>query len=232
MCRRVMDCPQASDAGPIVPSRLTRFDVTRHPSPRGGRSARHGAETGDTSDSRSGDTPDPRRRGGVSSYQHVYGADAALVDGLNMLRDMLSTAIRGEGGVPRTRGRPHSNEAPTRHIGAGNAGPMNGRPSGKPGGAGLIEEDTVPLTKGLPPPSKVGEPLGGGTGTPPPARPDPGDAAAEVWALIERAQAGDGGAFGSLYDRYFDTVFRFVYFRVGNRQLAEDLTADTFLRAL
>ena len=29
-----------------------------------------------------------------------------------------------------------------------------------------------------------------------------------------------------------DTVFRFIYFRVGNRQLAEDLTADTFLRAL
>ncbi len=53
-----------------------------------------------------------------------------------------------------------------------------------------------------------------------------------MWALIERAQAGDGAAFGLLYDRYFDTVFRFVYFRVGNRQLAEDLTADTFLRAL
>ena len=29
-----------------------------------------------------------------------------------------------------------------------------------------------------------------------------------------------------------DTVFRFIYFRVGNRPLAEDLTADTFLRAL
>ena len=29
-----------------------------------------------------------------------------------------------------------------------------------------------------------------------------------------------------------DTVFRFIYFRVGNRQLAEDLTSDTFLRAL
>jgi RNA polymerase sigma-70 factor, ECF subfamily len=161
----------------------------------------------------------------VSSYQHVYGAETALTNGLNMLRDMLSTAIRGEGGVPRTRGRPHSNEAPTRHIGAGNAGPINGRPAGKPGGAGLIEEDTVPLTKGTPPPTKIDTP-------PPPARPDPGDAAAEVWALIERAQAGDGAAFGLLYDRYFDTVFRFVYFRVGNRQLAEDLTADTFLRAL
>ncbi|WP_425394611.1 sigma-70 family RNA polymerase sigma factor [Actinoplanes rectilineatus] len=65
-----------------------------------------------------------------------------------------------------------------------------------------------------------------------PARPDPSDAAAEVWALVERAQGGDSEAFGLIYDRYVDTVFRFVYFRVGNRQLAEDLTSDTFLRAL
>ncbi len=65
-----------------------------------------------------------------------------------------------------------------------------------------------------------------------PSRPDPSDPAAEVWALVERAQAGEAEAFGLIYDRYVDTVFRFVYFRVGNRQLAEDLTADTFLRAL
>lgn len=65
-----------------------------------------------------------------------------------------------------------------------------------------------------------------------PSRPDAGDAAAEVWALVERAQAGESEAFGLLYDRYVDTVFKFIYFRVGNRQLAEDLTSDTFLRAL
>jgi RNA polymerase sigma-70 factor (ECF subfamily) len=55
---------------------------------------------------------------------------------------------------------------------------------------------------------------------------------AEVWALVELAQAGDRDAFGQLYDRYVDTVFRFIYFRVGNRPLAEDLVSDTFLRAL
>lgn len=65
-----------------------------------------------------------------------------------------------------------------------------------------------------------------------PSRPDPSDPATEVWALVERAQAGESEAFGLIYDRYVDTVFRFVYFRVGNRQLAEDLTSDTFLRAL
>jgi RNA polymerase sigma-70 factor (ECF subfamily) len=64
------------------------------------------------------------------------------------------------------------------------------------------------------------------------AAPDPGDAAAEVWALVERAQAGEADAFAQIYHRYLETVFRFVYFRVGNRQQAEDLTAETFVRAL
>ena len=50
--------------------------------------------------------------------------------------------------------------------------------------------------------------------------------------VVERAKAGDKQAFGELYDAYKDMVFRFVYFRVGNRRLAEDLTSDTFLRAM
>ncbi|HEY0356992.1 MAG TPA: ECF subfamily RNA polymerase sigma factor, BldN family [Mycobacteriales bacterium] len=53
-----------------------------------------------------------------------------------------------------------------------------------------------------------------------------------VWKLVERARDGDSGAFGQLYDRYVDTVYRYLYYRVGNRQLAEDLTSETFLRAL
>ncbi|MCU1658225.1 MAG: polymerase, sigma-24 subunit, subfamily [Pseudonocardiales bacterium] len=54
----------------------------------------------------------------------------------------------------------------------------------------------------------------------------------ETWALVRLAQDGDGEAFGQLYDRYVDTVFRFVYFRVNDRALAEDFTSETFLRAL
>src|SRR5580765_2318173 len=54
----------------------------------------------------------------------------------------------------------------------------------------------------------------------------------ETWRLVERAQQGDGEAFGQLYDRYFDTVYRFIYFRVNDRTLAEDFTSETFLRAL
>lgn len=55
---------------------------------------------------------------------------------------------------------------------------------------------------------------------------------AETWRLVALAQNGDGEAFGQLYDRYVDTVFRFIYFRVNDRALAEDFTSETFLRAL
>jgi RNA polymerase sigma-70 factor (ECF subfamily) len=55
---------------------------------------------------------------------------------------------------------------------------------------------------------------------------------AEVQEWVDRARAGDAEAFGRIYDRYADTVFRFIYYRVGNRWLAEDLTSETFLRAL
>jgi RNA polymerase sigma-70 factor (ECF subfamily) len=53
-----------------------------------------------------------------------------------------------------------------------------------------------------------------------------------MWRLVTLAQSGDGDAFGQLYDRYVDTVYRFVYFRVNDRTLAEDFTSETFLRAL
>ncbi len=54
----------------------------------------------------------------------------------------------------------------------------------------------------------------------------------EVWRLVSLAQAGDGEAFGQLYDRYIDSVYRFIYYRVNDRALAEDFTSETFLRAL
>jgi RNA polymerase sigma-70 factor (ECF subfamily) len=67
------------------------------------------------------------------------------------------------------------------------------------------------------------------------ARRAPAGPALNVRELVERAQAGgkDGAdAFGLIYDHYFDTVYKFVYFRVRNHYLAEDLTSETFLRAL
>jgi RNA polymerase sigma-70 factor, ECF subfamily len=173
--------------------------------------------------------------------REVYAARRALTGGLielrGSMREMLSLAVRGgDGGNKRTRNRPHTNEAPSRHVPGGNAKPISGRvatpgrptmpvqpgPAQSPGET-VLDGDTVLL------PPVTGT---GGAPTGYPSRPDPSDAAAEVWALVERAQGGEAEAFGLIYDRYVDTVFRFIYFRVGNRQLAEDLTSDTFLRAL
>jgi RNA polymerase sigma-70 factor (ECF subfamily) len=51
-------------------------------------------------------------------------------------------------------------------------------------------------------------------------------------ALVDLARAGDAEAFGQLYDHYLTSVYRFVRARIGDTQLAEDLTAETFFRAL
>lgn len=50
--------------------------------------------------------------------------------------------------------------------------------------------------------------------------------------LIARASSGDREAFGSLYEKHSIRVFRHAYFLVGDVTLAEDLTAQTFLKAL
>jgi RNA polymerase sigma-70 factor (ECF subfamily) len=55
---------------------------------------------------------------------------------------------------------------------------------------------------------------------------------AEMWSLVRAAQTGDSEAFGRLYDHYVDPVYRFIYYRVNDRGLAEDFTSETFLRAL
>jgi RNA polymerase sigma-70 factor (ECF subfamily) len=52
------------------------------------------------------------------------------------------------------------------------------------------------------------------------------------WDLIEAAQHGDRDAFGRLYSRYAPGVSRFVGARLRDRALAEDLTSETFVRAL
>ena len=157
-------------------------------------------------------------------------ARAAVFDGIGIMRgsvrNMLATALHGDGGVPRTRPRPAVAPLPTETPG------QHGRTS-----VGLHDRVGEPDTVVMPAVAAPTDTTHPDTAPPQapnehPDRPDPSDAAAEVWALVERAKDGDAEAFGLIYDRYFDTVFRFVYFRVGNRPLAEDLTSDTFLRAL
>jgi RNA polymerase sigma-70 factor (ECF subfamily) len=54
----------------------------------------------------------------------------------------------------------------------------------------------------------------------------------DVWALVRRVQGGDAEAFGEIYDRYVGMVHRYVHHRVGDRTTAEDVTSETFVRAL
>ncbi len=56
------------------------------------------------------------------------------------------------------------------------------------------------------------------------------ETASEV--LAQRAQAGDQPALTALYRRHLDTIYRYIYARVGNRPQAEDLTAEVFTRML
>jgi RNA polymerase sigma-70 factor (ECF subfamily) len=53
-----------------------------------------------------------------------------------------------------------------------------------------------------------------------------------IAALVTLAQRGDAEAFGQIYDAYVDSIYRYLYYRVGSHALAEDLTSETFLRAL
>ncbi len=49
--------------------------------------------------------------------------------------------------------------------------------------------------------------------------------------LLQRALNGDAEAFGDLYLRYLEPIYRYIYFRVGSPQEAEDLTEEVFVRA-
>jgi RNA polymerase sigma-70 factor (ECF subfamily) len=49
---------------------------------------------------------------------------------------------------------------------------------------------------------------------------------------IQRAKAYDPDALSTLYERYYQGIYRYVYYRVGNAGLAEDLTGDIFVKML
>lgn len=49
---------------------------------------------------------------------------------------------------------------------------------------------------------------------------------------IRAAQVGDRAAFAQLIDRYWDRLYRWLYHLTRDRHAAEDLTQETFLRAL
>ena len=73
---------------------------------------------------------------------------------------------------------------------------------------------------------------GGGQGGSTAYPPDSDDEGLRLAALVDLAREGDAEAFGHLYDHYSPAVYRFVFYRVSSQAVAEDLTSDTFFRAL
>jgi RNA polymerase sigma-70 factor (ECF subfamily) len=55
------------------------------------------------------------------------------------------------------------------------------------------------------------------------------DTAMSELNLIWFSQRGDRDAFASLYDTYRDDIHRYIYFRVADPELAEDITSLVFL---
>ena len=74
--------------------------------------------------------------------------------------------------------------------------------------------------------------VGSDSGSDGPYPPAQDEVAMRIAALVDLARAGDADAFGQLYDHYSPAVYRFIYYRVSTPSLAEDLTSDTFFRAL
>lgn len=164
---------------------------------------------------------------GIPGTLLVEPVGAALLDRLSALA--ASAVLARQQLVPRRQGV---------HREAGSDGSARRRPSPHPRPTqptDAVPTDAVP-TEAVPVEAVRGAGVLGGAvlAGPPGLSPEPpaDDRPGEVWALVERAQGGDVEAFGQLYDRYVDTVHRYLLYRVGSRALAEDLTSETFLRAL
>ncbi len=51
-------------------------------------------------------------------------------------------------------------------------------------------------------------------------------------ALLEQAAEYDPVVLGQIYDEYSEKIYNYIYYRVGDRDLAQDLMAEVFLKAL
>jgi RNA polymerase sigma-70 factor (ECF subfamily) len=53
----------------------------------------------------------------------------------------------------------------------------------------------------------------------------------QLKGLLVQARSGNEAAFTQLYDLFFEKIYRFTFFRVGHKEVAEDLTEDVFIKA-
>lgn len=48
--------------------------------------------------------------------------------------------------------------------------------------------------------------------------------------LLYKAKQGDSEAFGSLYEAYFTPIYRYIFWRLRNKELTEDLVQTVFVK--
>jgi RNA polymerase sigma-70 factor, ECF subfamily len=48
--------------------------------------------------------------------------------------------------------------------------------------------------------------------------------------ILQKAQDGDTEAFALIYDHFGPKIYKFIYFRVGHKEIAEDVLSDTFVK--
>ena len=53
----------------------------------------------------------------------------------------------------------------------------------------------------------------------------------ELKQWVTEAKKGDEQSFGELYEMFFEKIYRFVFYRVNHKELAEDLTEEIFTKA-
>ena len=54
----------------------------------------------------------------------------------------------------------------------------------------------------------------------------------DVHRELDGLQKLDSQVIAAIYDRYFPEIYRYVYYRLGNENLAEDIASDVFVRLL
>jgi RNA polymerase sigma-70 factor, ECF subfamily len=49
--------------------------------------------------------------------------------------------------------------------------------------------------------------------------------------ILAKAKLGEQAAFGEIYNLYFKKIYQFIFYRVGHKEIAEDLAEEVFLKA-
>ncbi len=52
----------------------------------------------------------------------------------------------------------------------------------------------------------------------------------DTFLLFRLRRKGDAQAFGRLYDKYVSSIYRFVFLKLPSKEMAEDVTSETFLK--